>query len=100
MAGSIFINYRRGDDPGTTGRLFDRLEQELGGDALFIDIEGHIKAGDDYVDMLRAQVAQCDVLQAVIGPRRTRWLAATDEAGRRRLDNPEHWVRVEIVGSL
>ena len=26
MAGKIFINYRRGDDPGHTGRLFDRLQ--------------------------------------------------------------------------
>ncbi|MET0688095.1 MAG: hypothetical protein ABWY38_02670 [Methyloceanibacter sp.] len=26
MTGKIFLNYRRGDDPGFTGRLFDRLE--------------------------------------------------------------------------
>jgi WD40 repeat protein len=97
MPGNVFINYRRGDDPGTTGRLFDRLEQEFGKDALFMDVEGHIKAGDDYVEVLRGQVAQCDVLLAVIGPR---WLSANDDEGRRRLDNPEDWVRVEIVGAL
>jgi hypothetical protein len=27
MTGKIFINYRRGDDPGNTGRLFDRLQE-------------------------------------------------------------------------
>ena len=26
-AGKIFINYRRDDDPGNTGRLFDRLHE-------------------------------------------------------------------------
>jgi len=30
----------------------------------------------------------------VIGPR---WLTLTDEAGRRRIDNPEDWIRREIV---
>ncbi|WP_295557988.1 toll/interleukin-1 receptor domain-containing protein [uncultured Hyphomicrobium sp.] len=97
MTGRIFINYRRGDDAGTVGRLFDRLEQALGRDTIFMDVEGHIKAGDDYVDVLRAQVSQCDILIAVIGPR---WLTMADETGRRRLENPEDWVRVEVVSAL
>jgi hypothetical protein len=97
MTGKIFINYRRGDDPGTTGRLYDRLEAEFAAGQLFMDVEGHIRGGDDFVKVLQAQVAQCDVLLAVIGPR---WLEVADEQGRRRLDNPEDWVRVEIVGAL
>jgi hypothetical protein len=67
MAGKIFLNYRRGDDPGTTGRLYDRLESELGPGQLFMDVEGHIKGGDDFVDVLKAQVEACDLLLAVIG---------------------------------
>ena len=97
MTGKIFLNYRRGDDPGNTGRLYDRLEPEFGKDALFMDVEGHIKGGDDFVEVLKAQVAACDVLLAIIGPR---WLEVADETGRRRLDNPDDWVRVEIVGAL
>ena len=97
MAGKVFVNYRRGDDPGTTGRIYDRLEQEFGHDHVFMDVEGGLRGGDDFVDMLRAQVAQCDVLLAIIGPR---WLEMADEAGRRRLDNPEDWVRVEIASAL
>jgi hypothetical protein len=97
LSGKIFINYRRDDDQGNAGRLYDRLRAELGDDRLFMDVEGHIKAGDDFVDVLRAQVAQCDVLLAIIGQR---WLTVADEAGRRRLDNPEDWVRVEIEGAL
>lgn len=97
MTGKIFINYRRGDDPGTTGRLYDRLEAEFSPGQLFMDVEGHIRGGDDFVEVLRAQVAQCDVLLAIIGPR---WLEIADEQGRRRLDNPADWVRVEIAGAL
>lgn len=97
MSGRIFLNYRRGDDAGTVGRLFDRLEQTFGAANIFMDVEGHIRAGDDYVDVLREQVAACDVLLAVVGPR---WLTIADETGRRRLDNPEDWVRVEIASAL
>lgn len=69
MAGKIFINYRRGDDPGFTTALYMRLEEKFGAGNLFMDVEGGIKPGEDFVEVLRAQVAQCDVLLAVIGPR-------------------------------
>ena len=39
------------------------------------------------------EVAQCDVLLAVIGPG---WLEAHDEKGNRRLNNPDDFVRIEI----
>ncbi|MEQ1717347.1 MAG: TIR domain-containing protein [Hyphomicrobium sp.] len=97
MSGKIFLNYRRGDDAGTVGRLFDRLEQAFGEDAVFMDVAGQIKAGDDYVEVLRAQVDQCGVLLAAIGPR---WLTIVDENGRRRLEDPDDWVRVEIASAL
>jgi hypothetical protein len=97
LAGKVFINYRREDDQGNAGRLYDRLEAELGAGRIFMDVEGHIKGGDDFVDVLRAQVAACDVLLAIIGPR---WLTIADETARRRLDNPDDWVRVEIAGAL
>ena len=69
MAGKIFINYRRGDDAGFTQALYQRLEDEFTAADLFMDVEGHIKPGDDFVDVLNAQVALADVLLVVIGPR-------------------------------
>ncbi len=43
--GKIFISYRRDDDPGFAQALYLRLEQEFGGENLFMDVEGHIKPG-------------------------------------------------------
>lgn len=92
MAGRIFINYRRGDDPGFTQALFARLEAAFGPDNLFMDID-NIEPGLDFVRVLRDQLARCDILLAVIG---RRWLEAVDESGRRRLDDENDFVRVEI----
>ena len=66
MTGKIFINYRRGDDPGNTGRLFDRLQDVFEPEQLFIDVD-NIAPGLDFVRVLNDRVAECDVVLAVIG---------------------------------
>jgi formylglycine-generating enzyme required for sulfatase activity len=93
MAGKIFIDYRRGDAPDSTGRLYDRLETEFSAGDLFMDVEGHIKPGDDFVDVLSRQVAQCDVLLAIIGPR---W----EELLRKRQEEGDDFVAIEIKAAL
>jgi hypothetical protein len=76
MAGKIFINYRRGDDAGSTHALYLHLESEFASGDLFMDVEGHIKPGDDFFAVINAQIAACDVVLAVIGPRWAELLAA------------------------
>ena len=66
MAGKIFINYRRGDDPGFAQALFGRLEQAFPPEQLFMDVD-NIEPGLDFVRVLADQVAECDVLISVIG---------------------------------
>jgi hypothetical protein len=56
-----------------------------------------IPAGVDFVGHLHAQVEECDVFLAVIGPD---WLYARDSAGARKLDNPDDFVRVELLAAL
>src|SRR5215469_8597618 len=97
MGGNIFISYRRDDDPGFALALYQRLKQDFPGERLFMDVEGHIKAGDNFVDVLNEQVAQCDVLLAIIGER---WIGAKDEAGSRRLEKDDDFVRIEIASAL
>jgi hypothetical protein len=96
MAGRIFINYRRGDDPGFTQALLSRLERTFAPEQIFIDID-NIEPGLDFVQVLADQVAKCDVVLAVIGKG---WIDARDETNERRLDNPEDFVRIEIESAL
>jgi hypothetical protein len=51
----------------------------------------------NFVKALREEVAKCEVLLAVIGPN---WLSVQDEGGKRRLDSPNDFVRVEIAAAL
>jgi hypothetical protein len=96
MAGKIFINYRRDDAIGTAGRLNDRLAQTFGRNNLFMDVD-NIPAGVDFIEYLQSQVAACDVFLAIIGPN---WLDAKDDDGRRRFDNPDDFVAIEIAAAL
>jgi WD40 domain-containing protein/TIR domain-containing protein len=97
MPGTIFISCRRGDEPGFAHALYARLEQAFPAKQLFIDVEGGLPAGVDFVEVLEAQVAQCDVLLALIGQE---WLTARDDTGGRRLDSPDDFVRIEIESAL
>jgi TIR domain-containing protein len=96
MSGGIFINYRRGDDPGFTGRLFDQLAAAFPRDKLFMDVDS-IAPGADFSQVLRGAVDECDVLLAVVG---RGWLSSTDKHGDRRLDKPGDFVRIEIAEAL
>jgi WD40 domain-containing protein/TIR domain-containing protein len=97
MTGKIFLSYRREDAAGFALALFGRLEQSFPAESLFMDVEGGIKAGQDFVRVLEQQVGACDAMLVVIGPN---WLTVRDDAGRRRLDNPEDFVRIEVESAL
>ncbi len=93
---SIFISYRREDAEGQAGRLFDDLSAHFGRDAVFMDVAG-IKKGLDFRRIIDEHVASCGVLLVIIGKR---WLSATDSQGRRRLDDPNDFVRLETAAAL
>jgi hypothetical protein len=61
-----------------------------------MDVDG-IPLGVNFVKALHEEVAKCGVLLAVIGPD---WLKVRDKDGKRRLDNPNDFVRVEIAAAL
>lgn len=91
----IFLSYRRQDSQSATGRLADDLQAHFGDERVFRDHE--IAAGQDFVEAIRRAVDSATVLLVVVGPR---WLASTDSAGRRRLDDPADFVRLEIALAL
>jgi len=91
----IFLSYRRQDSQSATGRLADDLEARFGDERVFRDRE--IAAGEDFVEAIRRSVESSTVVLAVVGPR---WLDARDAEGRRRLDDPRDFVRLEIEHAL
>ncbi|MET0682180.1 MAG: TIR domain-containing protein [Casimicrobiaceae bacterium] len=91
----IFISYRRQDAAGYAGRLYDRLVGHFGAERVFMDVEG-IEPGLDFVDAIERAVASCEVLIVIIG---LGWLA-TDNARKRRLDDPKDFVRIETAAAL
>ncbi|MBI5960619.1 MAG: TIR domain-containing protein [Chloroflexi bacterium] len=92
----IFINYRRQDSEGYVGRLYDHLVQHFQREDVFMDVDD-IKPGADFVQVLEDAVAACDVFLAVIGPL---WLDVADSAGKRRLDQWNDYVRIEIATAI
>jgi WD40 repeat protein len=95
-SGRIFISYRREETAYPAGWLYDRLAEHYGTSQIFKDVDS-IELGDDFVEVITRAVGSCDVLLALIGDR---WLSVTDAQGRRRLDNPDDFVRLEVQAAL
>jgi TIR domain len=93
---SIFISYRRDDAEGEAGRLFDDLTRAFGSESVFMDV-ADIRPGVDFRRAIDESVAECGVLLAVIG---TGWLTISGADGRRRLDNPDDFVALEVGSAL
>jgi hypothetical protein len=74
------MSYRREETAYPAGGLYDRLVGHFGRSQVFKDA-----------------VASCDVLLALIGDR---WLTITGQNGRRRLDDLDDFVRLEIEAAL
>ena len=96
MTGGVFISYRRDDSGGFAGRIYDRLSSRLGRENVFFDVDT-IPPGRDFVEVLSERVGKCDALLAVIGKH---WVLSADLENRRRLDDPQDFVRIEIEAAL
>lgn len=93
---AIFISYRREDAEGQAGRLFDDLVAQFGNGSVFMDVAG-LEPGRDFRRAIDQQVTSCGVLLALIGKD---WLDVTNESGKRRLDDPSDFVRLETASAL
>jgi hypothetical protein len=93
---AIFLSYRREDAEGEAGRLFADLVKYFGDDRVFMDVAA-IDPGRDFRKVIDENVASCGVLLALIGPH---WVDAEDSEGKRRLDDPMDFVRLETASAL
>jgi uncharacterized protein len=90
----VFINYRSDDGSATAALIHSVLSERFGPESVFLDYES-IPPGHDFGPLLLERVARSAVLLVVIG---RRWLDEKD--GKRPIDNPDNWVRKEILTAL
>jgi hypothetical protein len=93
---TVFINYRRGETAGEARALFNELTQTLGRDSVFMDVDT-IALGRDFRQVVRERVETCDLMLALVG---RDWVSSANPAGRRRLDDANDFVRIEIEAAL
>jgi hypothetical protein len=92
----IFVSYRRDDTQGWVGRLARVLQESFPHAQVFYDI-ATIRPGEDFPTVLEQALSSCQTMLVLIGPR---WLSAQTAEGRRRIDEPDDYVRVEIATAL
>jgi len=95
---ALFISYRRSDSSDITGRIFDRLVGHFGNKPVKVlrDVDS-IPVGEDFREVLRDRIKDCDVVLVVIGPT---WANVKDGKGVRRIDDAADTVRIEIEQAL
>ncbi|HYW47679.1 MAG TPA: TIR domain-containing protein [Bryobacteraceae bacterium] len=91
----VFISYRHDDCPGDVARIYKALRDCFANQYIFLDVAA-IKPGSRFDDAIVRRLECSDALIIAIGPR---WLAVTQE-GKRRLDEPDDFVRLEISIAL
>jgi hypothetical protein len=62
-----------------------------------MDIQGGITRGQEFPRAIESALNACNVALVVIG---STWATCTGKDGRRRLDDPEDWVRLEVAAAL
>ena len=92
----IFLSYRREDAAPYARLLQFQLRERIPDAHVFMDLDS-IEPGLDFAEVIREAVDSCMVLVALIG---RQWATLADEEGRRRLDNPDDYVRFEVQAAL
>jgi TIR domain len=96
LMSGIYLSYRRIEAGGHAGRLVDHLSRHFGSGSVFRDIDT-IQRGEDFAQAIEFALNACDVALVVIG---NTWATGTGQDGRRRLDDPKDWVRLEVAAAL
>lgn len=91
----IFISYRREDSGMTTKAVYERLSKHFGPENVFLDVNS-IPYGADFVRHILAVLDECAVQLVIVGPQ---WVSI-EANGKRRLDDPNDTVRLEIESGL
>jgi hypothetical protein len=92
----IFLSYRRSDCQAQANGLYDGLVHRLSNASLFMDIDS-IPPGVDFEQHIRHEIKRSDVVLVMIGDN---WLDSRPGSNRRRVDEDDDFVRLEIESAL
>src|SRR6185437_5787536 len=96
----IFISYRRDDTQDSVGRIYDRLKDHFGRDAIFMDVDS-IPPGYSFPGYVKGVLRQCRIALVIIGPT---WLSVLSNdgpyTGQPRLNDSADLVRIEVEQAL
>lgn len=96
MNDGLFVSYRRSDTELVVAHLVQELAERFGPEQVFRDVDSN-RVGHDYPQQIGDALEGCRAVVAVIGPH---WATVVDDNGRRRLENPDDWVRNELATAL
>ena len=96
MSSSVFVSYRRDDAASDALLVSTAIRDRLGDEAVFMDTKS-LTGGEQWPDVLRDAVSVAEVVIAVIGPD---WVRIADQWGKRRIDQEDDWVRLELATAL
>jgi hypothetical protein len=87
---TVFINYRRDETAAEARGLFTELAAILGKHSVFMDVDT-IALGRDFRQVISERLELCDLMLALVG---RSWIDAKNSSGKRRLDDPNDFVRL------
>ena len=90
----IILSYRRADTQDIAMRVRDRLAARYGKKSVFTDIDS-IPIGSDFLKHINRELAACDALLAIVGPR---WLQGRESGAG--IEQETDYVRLEVEGAL
>jgi hypothetical protein len=93
---TVFISYRRQSAAGEARALFNDFVARLGQSAVFMDVDS-ISLGRDFRSELQKNMTACTVVLVLIDKE---WATLKDEMGRRRLENADDYIRMEVEAAI
>jgi hypothetical protein len=92
----VFISFRKTDSRWMRDRVYIALISRYEA-SQFFKSGSSIAPGADFPPVLLRQAQDCEIMLVLIG---SRWLGASDDAGRRPICLDGDWVRAEIAASV
>lgn len=92
----VFLNYRSADEPFGVAMLDHELSARFGPEAVFFASKS-IQLGAAWEQEMLDAVERSTALLVIMG---RHWLSTVDGTGRRRIDDPQDYVRREILLAL